>query len=99
MVEKAESHQTTTVNVTFRAVLLGLLVDSGQHLFYHGKPSEVLEHIADHNGAYLQRGDHLNSVDRLQSPPQAFPTTFCPQTARVFDSFCDAVDFLSDLRA
>ena len=99
MVEKAESHQTVDCERDVSSGAPWTVVDSSQHLFYHGKPSEVLEHTADHNGAYLQRGDHLNSANRLQPPPQAFPTTFCPQTARVFDSLCDAFDLLSDLRS
>ena len=75
-----------------------IVVDSGQYLFYHGKPSEVLEHIADHNGAYLQRGDHLNGANDLQFPSQAFPATFCPQATRAVDGLCDAFDFFRDLR-
>ena len=99
MVEKAESPSNSDRERDVSSGAPWIVVDSRQYLFYHGEPSEVLEHIANHNGTHLQRGDHLNSANRLQPPPQAFPATFCPQTARVFDSLCDAFDFLSDLWA
>ena len=58
-----ETPQPGHPGVTFRAILLGIILIPPNELFHYGKPSAVLEYAADDDVADLQRSGDAGRTD------------------------------------
>ena len=61
-----ETPQSGHPGVTFRAILLGIILIPAEQLFHYGKPSALLEYAADNDVADLQRSGNADGADVSQ---------------------------------